>query len=363
MSYNSPVISDTPTLAAFCERISSSSFVALDTEADSLHAYPEKLCLMQVAIDGELALLDPLAGMDLSGLWSVFSSPRLILHGADYDLRLMHRTAGFVPREVFDTMIAARLLGFREFGLVVLLERIFGIKLEKGSQKANWAVRPLTPRMHEYALNDVRHLHSLSQYLESELASRGRKSWIEESCQKLIQVCVTPTAEDPDQVWRVKGCHRLSRHGMAVLRALWGWREDEARRTGRPPFFILGHEQMIAISAAAVDPTRGDAVSKALPSRWSPGKTARCKAAINRGFEEPVDRWPDYPKRTSTRWSDAERVRFEKLQKRRDEIAAGLDIDPTLIASRSVLVQLATDWDQHASELMNWQRELLGSRP
>jgi ribonuclease D len=123
----------------------------MDTEADSLHAYPEKLCLIQISISGADELLDPLAKMDLKPLLEVFRRHELIVHGADYDLRLLRKSCGFVPTTIFDTMLAARLLGCREFGLTNLVSKCLGVKLEKGPQKANWARRPLTERMEVYA--------------------------------------------------------------------------------------------------------------------------------------------------------------------------------------------------------------------
>src|ERR1043166_8261400 len=119
-------------------------WIALDTEADSLHAYPEKLCLLQISHEKGDELIDPLARMNLARLWPALAPHQLILHGADYDLRLLRKTHQFVPQSIFDNMIASRLLGDREFGLTNLVSKYLGITLEKGSQKADWARRPLT---------------------------------------------------------------------------------------------------------------------------------------------------------------------------------------------------------------------------
>lgn len=355
------MISDLQSLERLCGRIASSPFVALDTEADSLHAYPEKICLIQVAIEGEEVLVDPLASLDLTPLWRALRGRTVILHGADYDLRMLHRCAGFVPSATLDTMIAARLLGRKEFGLVSLADQMLGVKLEKGSQKANWAIRPLTEKMAQYALNDVRFLRPLSALLEAELARLNRLAWLEESCHRLIQTCTAPVEEDPNEVWRVKGCHRLSRRGMSVLRSIWHWRESEARNGNRPPFFILGHEDMIGIAGAATSPEADVSFAARLPQRWSGGKRSRCIAAIEAGLAEPPERWPDYPIKSILRWTDAEKVRFEKIQHIRDAAARDLELDPTLIASRAVLVQLATHWETAAASLMKWQLRLLES--
>jgi ribonuclease D len=138
------VIDSDGKLAEFLPVLRAADWVALDTEADSLHAYPEKLCLLQISTAAGDALIDPLSRIDLNPLWTELQRHRLILHGADYDLRLLRKNHSFVPNRIFDTMLASRLLGEREFGLGSLLQRHLGVTLEKGSQKADWSRRPLT---------------------------------------------------------------------------------------------------------------------------------------------------------------------------------------------------------------------------
>src|ERR1700720_381326 len=132
--------------------------VAIDTEADSLHCYREKLCLIQISSGECDYIVDPLANVDLEPLRHALAEKEMVLHGADYDLRLLRRDLNFVPRKVFDTVIAARLIGIREFSLAALVKKYFGVELTKGSQKENWAQRPLPARMAEYAINDTHYL-------------------------------------------------------------------------------------------------------------------------------------------------------------------------------------------------------------
>src|SRR4051812_46194969 len=143
--------------------------VAVDTEADSLHCYFEKLCLIQISIPGKDFLIDPLAPIDLLPLWQSWEGKELIFHGADYDLRLLRRVGAPRPARIFDTMIAARLSGLLEFSYAALMERFFDVKIAKASQKANWARRPLSPQMIEYAINDTHHLTALRDLLDAEL--------------------------------------------------------------------------------------------------------------------------------------------------------------------------------------------------
>src|SRR5437762_725185 len=197
--------------------------VAVDTEADSLHCYREKLCLLQVSLPGRDYIVDPLADIDLAPLRLALERSEIVLHGADYDLRMLRRGLDFVARRIFDTLIAARLLGIREFSLAALVKRYFGLELPKGSQKANWAHRPLPARMAEYAINDVRYLLPLAEELEAELDQYCRLDWLRQSCQRAIEQAGVQRVRDEDEVWRIHGSGSLRGREAAVLRALWQW--------------------------------------------------------------------------------------------------------------------------------------------
>ncbi|HMP82429.1 MAG TPA: HRDC domain-containing protein [Verrucomicrobiota bacterium] len=342
-------------LAAFLPVVRAADWVALDTEADSLHAYPEKVCLIQISTIAGDRLVDPLADIDLHPFLDALGSHALIMHGADYDLRLLEKHHKFIPGAIFDTMLAARLLGERQFGLQSLVEKFLGVKLEKGSQKANWARRPLTPRMLEYARNDTHHLKPLADRLKSELQEKHRLAWHEEMCARLIADCTQPRPVDTDGIWRVKGSHVLSRPALAVLRELWHWREAEAVAANRPPFFILQHEKLVELAAAAT----AQNIEPLLPNHLSDRRRAALLRAVKAGLELPANEHPHHPKRTSYRPSEAERRRYAEIEKRRDGRATKLGIDPTLIASRPMISELARDWNKHEPELMHWQRELL----
>ena len=340
----------------FLARVRTADWVALDTEADSLHAYPEKLCLVQLSDRAGDELIDPLAGVDLQPLWAELGRHELILHGADYDLRLLRKSQGFVPQKIFDTMLAARLIGAREFGLNHLVQQFLGITLEKGSQKANWARRPLTPRMEEYARNDTRHLKALSDRLRDELRDKGRLSWHEETCARLVVECAEIPAVNGDVVWRIKGSTRLGRPALAILRELWNWREQEAIRANTPPFFVLPHEMMSDLADAVA---RGQEADSLIPHRISPHRRKLLEQAIERGLQTAPGNHPHLLQRKVHHPDAGERRRFDEIQKRRDHWAAELGIDPTLIASRATLSLLAQDRERHVRELMNWQRALL----
>jgi ribonuclease D len=350
------VINTDAKLAAFLPAIKSATWLALDTEADSLHAYPEKVCLIQISTVAGDRLIDPLAGINLNPLFDALNAHELIMHGADYDLRLLRKHHEFIPSAIFDTMLAARLLGERQFGLGSLVEKFLGVKLDKGPQKADWARRPLTERMEKYARNDTHFLKPIADQLKSTLEDKGRLAWHQESCGRLIEesACLQPA--DPDSVWRVKGSHALSRHALAILRELWHWREEEAIAANRPPFFILNHEKLVDIASAAAE---HQPIEPILPPRMSPRRRDTLADAIKTALQLSTDRYPEILRRKFHRPTEMEMRRYSELEKCRNTRAHELGIDPTLIASRATLGELAHDWDKHAPELMNWQLELL----
>ena len=341
-------------LSAFLPRLNAAEWIAIDTEADSLHAYPEKLCLIQVSIADVDHLLDPLSGTDLQPAFDIFSQHQLIFHGADYDLRLFRKHCGFVPTAIFDTMFASRLLGAREFGLGNLVERYLGVKLEKGPQKANWARRPLTPRMEAYARNDTHFLKPIADILTAELKTQGRLEWHQQCCARLIADSTQILPPDPETVWRVKGSHQLSNQELAVLRALWHWREREAITANRPPYFVMPPDAMVAIS---IDAVAGNDLERAIPRYLT---SRRRKGVLDAAGEGIADNHPPGPLRhRGKRLTEGEKRRLHSLEDRRNQRATDLGIDPTLIAPRALLIALAGDWKEYERELMPWQRDLL----
>ena len=343
-------------LAEFLPRLKAAPWVALDTEADSLHSYPEKLCLVQLSIPGRDVLVDPLAGLNLRPLWTALAHRELLLHGGDYDLRLLYRGQGFTPAAVFDTMLAARLLGLKEFGLNSLVRRFLGVELEKGPQRADWSRRPLTERMITYARNDSHYLHPLSEVLRAQLTAQGRLEWHAQMCRQLIRDACRPPDSNGEDNWRIKNSDHLDPRAQAVLRELWHWREREARAANRPPFFVLSHDRLFDLAAAAA---QGQPYQHLIPPRYSPRRRERLEASLRHALSLPESAWPKPRQRVLLRLTQAQKRLLERLHERRDRAAARLGIDPTLIASRGTLTRLAVNWEQHAAELLPWQRELL----
>ncbi len=343
-------------LAAWLPKLRAAKWVALDTEADSLHAYPEKVCLIQISTADGDRLVDPLSKISLAPLLDALNAHELIMHGADYDLRLLRKHHEFTPSAIFDTMLAARLVGEWQFGLSSLVEKFLGVKLDKGSQKADWARRPLTEKMEIYARNDTHYLQPLAAKLKQELQRKDRLAWHQESCARLIAECSQPPVVDGDLAWRIKGSSHLNRPALAVLRELWHWREREAIAANRPPFFILNHEKLSDVASAA---TENQPVENLLPLRMSPRRREALLEAVRTGLAVPPVRQPEIIRHKCDRPNEAERRRYAELARRRDAHARKLGIDPTLIASKATLGDLARDWPRHAPELMSWQKDLL----
>lgn len=351
------MIENTEQLREFAKALNAAPWISLDTEADSLHAYPEKVCLIQISIPGKDVLVDPLALNDLSYLWRAIQGKQLTFHAADYDLRLLYRAYRFVPTSIFDTMLAARLLGYESIGLGDLVFRHFSIKLEKGPQKADWSKRPLSQRMETYARNDSHYLNGLEAIMSRELVAKDRLSWHQEMCSRLVAVSTRDEANDPDLVWRIKGSHRLDRRSLAILRAIWQWRETEAVASNTPPFFILSPEAMTGMSEAAA---AQDTFEHLLPRRFSSRRREGVMNAVHEALSLPQIKCPHMlPKPPVLRLNGEQKHRLLGLEEKRNKHAAALKIDPSLIASRAMLISLAAGADEARNSLMNWQRHLL----
>lgn len=344
----------------------------IDTEADSLHRYRERLCLLQWCEGDDVAVVDPLALADLSPVRPILEDPgrRKVLHGGDYDVRLFRREHGIAPKGLFDTMIAARLCGERAFGLSSLLERRLGVVLDKAHQRADWARRPLPERMLAYAAEDTRHLVSLARILETDLDRLGRKEWAEEEFRRLEDVRWSGAPEDPERFRRVKGGGSLDRRDLALLRAAWSWREERARRLDRPPFRVLREETLFEIARLRSFDRERLASLDGVPRAWREGGGG--VGALARALEEALALdtadLPEARPVERVRRDPAFEARVRALKARRDERAHALGLEPAVLASRGVLEALQRTLDGGGSpedipELRHWQRRVLGPLP
>lgn len=338
------------------------SFVAcsIDTEADSMHSYETKLCLIQFSIPGALAIIDPLT-IGEEGLAEfvryVDRFEVVWMHGADYDISLLNSTFSWVPRSIYDTQVAARLLGVGKFGLANLLEDEYGVKLSKQSQKADWSRRPLSDKMLEYAYNDVRYLIDLGEKYLARLREAGRLEWFLESCRAAQESVLTRSGKSEDDLWRINGWGRLSPKGLHFLKHLWMWRDDECKRLDRPAFKFLGNQEVINMAEQL---EAGKRVNP--PHYLRPGPVRRLHEAIEAAHLVEAKEYPVKHRRSDGPRLEIDENHLERIRRFRDEKAAQLGIEPTVIATRFAMERLASTnlaGGEKLDSLLNWQRELL----
>lgn len=343
-------------LARLTDRVRGADRVALDTEADSLHHYYQKVCLIQLTIDGEHHILDPLADMELTDFLEALADTPLILHGGEYDLRMMRSSMAFRPRrEVFDTLVAAQLLGYEKISLVDLVNGFFGTSLTKQGRKSNWARRPLSAAQLRYAIDDTRYLPDLADRLAGELADLGRTAWHREACERMIENTEHDNPRDPDALWRIKGHDRLERRELLLLRELWGWRESEAQRMDRPPFKVMANKLLVDLAVwAAAHPKAPLSCGPKLPRNLTGARFNSLEATIRRALAMPKSQWPDHRRNHVPRPNGPDiRPLVDRLRRESERIAQDLNLDPAVLAPRAAMVAVARHRPQSTEEIMS----------
>jgi ribonuclease D len=351
------------------EHLAAATRLAIDLEADSFHHYGDRLCLLQIATRKRVFLIDALAlgeGTLALAPYLVDQACEKVFHDADYDGRMILRNLGVRPSNIFDTMIAARMLGKQNVGLAPLLEEYFGVKLEKQYQKADWSHRPLQPALLEYAAADTTYLLPLRDKLEKELQKRGRLTWAREEFDLLVSG-LEPIPERTASFLKVKGAGKLYPRELAVLQALLEWRDTLARRKDVPPFKVIGNERLIKLSQDKPHSSRAVENSPQLTPKQKRLYGKAILRAVQEALEVPEDELPSYPQPVSRRPDHkAERV-MARLKAWRDRRAADLEMDPGVLLPNALLSQLARSRPETAEELegsgvlKDWQKELLGN--
>ena len=345
------------------EALAPEPLLALDTESNSLYAYQEQVCLIQIAAGEDIFLLDPLAVSDLSALGSLLANPSItiVAHGSDYDVRCLHRDYGFTVRSLFDTELAARFLGIPRTNLSSVLEGILGVGIPKSRalQTSDWGRRPLSQPAVEYAASDVQYLLKLAGDLQGRLATLRRLDWVTEECQRLEQVRQSPPDPPETAMLRVKGSSRLGHRDLAVLKELFLFREEEARRMDCPPFRVLTNEALLTLAGAPdleLHQVRG------LPGGIARRSGDLIREAIQRGTTGPEVLRP--ARARDNPWGPESNARLRSLKGWRTRHGALLDLDPALLWPAASLERLALHWngsaaqyiDGGAHEVRDWQR-------
>ena len=358
-----------PAVNAFTAEIAGARELALDTEGASFHRFIDRIYLLQLSTRDRHAVIDPLPIGTPEGLGALLESPdvEVVFHDADYDLRLLQQDYGWRISHIFDTRIAAQLLGYTAFGLAALLERFFDVKLDKKHQRADWSMRPLTADMLDYAAHDTRYLLELKDRMSAELERMGRMGWAREEF--LLLEGTRWADEEPGMGFlKMKGARDLNRRELAVLRELVPWRDKVAGSVDRATFRVLGNEQLLDI--ARTHPSTRDALAKikGMPRGILEQRGGELLDAVQRALAVPESELPRFPR--VARWDrdpdfDA---RVSALKTARDEAAKRLTLDPGVLCSRDRMELVArrnpgtVEELAEVTELRRWQvSELAGA--
>jgi ribonuclease D len=338
-----PWIRTPEALADLARSLEGCRTIGLDTESDSLYHHFEKVCLVQIATDrGDACLVDSLVLRDLSPLASAMADPGLVkvLHGADYDVTTLKRDFGFSFASIFDTMIAARLLGKGEIGLAAVARDELGTALTKTNQKDDWSRRPLSPEQEAYALADVLHLVKLRERLEAKLLAAGRLDWLREECEAVAALDAVVRKRDPEAYLGIKGARRLPPRALAALREIHAWRERRAEETDTPPFKILGNESLMRLAELRPKDAVGlRTVTGVLPRL---GRHAGdLVAAVRRAEDLPEAELPRVVRSPRPVVPDAVVRRVERLKAWRARKAAELAVEASVVLPQRLIDRLA----------------------
>lgn len=349
-------------LSALACQLAGSHTIALDTESNSFHHYPEQLCLIQIATRHKVVIIDTIYLRDLDPLRDILASISIkkVIHSADYDIRSLDRHSGLHIRNVFDTSIAARFTGISRLGLEALVRDLLGITINKSRrlQRCDWGRRPLSAEALEYAASDVRHLIALKEVLAQQLQTLGRETWVDEEFARIEEVRYAAPNLETAYLY-VKGSKDLDGHERAVLQSLVLFREEEARRQHRPPFFILPDATLIFLAAnPQADISEVPGLGRTGLKRFGQG----LQQALHDGMTaSPICR---PPRIKSVRASKEEVRRLRCLKEWRTSLGSSLSLDPSLLWPLGSLERLAKAPDTLRVELASddirrWQREVV----
>jgi len=359
------ILTTTSEVLDFAAELAGHETIAVDLEADSMHNYQEKVCLLQFTTPQRTVLIDPLELPDLDSLKSMFANPgqRKIFHAADYDIRSLGRDFDISVRGLFDTMISCQFLGEERFGLADVLKKYYGVELNKRFQRADWSLRPLSDEMIRYAAEDTRYLHDLAQLLEDKLREKGRLEWVKEECELLEQVRFS--SQQGPLFLRFKGAGSLKPRQLAALEQLLVWRDDEARRRNTPHYKVLGNKPLLELARLLPEGRNQLEGIDGLPPRLAGRYGGALLEQIGQALELAEGQLPTYPRSVRKEIDPAVEGRFTALKKWRTKIAAELQLDPGVLINNALLEEIATHNPRNEDALVatgllkHWQQQVL----
>src|SRR5216110_1111910 len=351
----------------FLDQIANVTELALDTEGASFHRFLDRIYLLQISTRNRSAIIDPLPIGSPAKLGELLqgNAVEVVFHDADYDLRLLHQDYGWHVTNIFDTRVAAQLLGIKSFGLAALLEQFFDVRLDKKHQRADWSMRPLTPDMLEYAAQDTRYLLQLRDHMKSELERRGRWHWAAEEFARL-EGTRWEAEEEMEGFLRMKGARDLTRRELAVLREVANWRNTVAAQLDRATFRVMGNEVLLELARRTPRSISELSAIKGMPRGMVERAGADITAAIRRGMEAPEAELPKFPRGQRLSKDRDFDDRVTRLKSVRDAAATRLELDPGVLCSRERLENVARSGAKRIEDLAavpdlrRWQIEEMG---
>jgi ribonuclease D len=344
-------------LASLCAVLDDGALVAIDTEFVREKTYYPQLCLIQVATREHAACVDCLAPLDLAPLVELLFRPdrAWVLHSARQDLEVIWQRAARLPPRLIDTQIGAALVGWPpQLGLEALLERTLHVTLGESFARTDWSRRPLPPAQLNYALEDVRHLLPAWDALERQLAELGRLDWLHEDCARAL---AEPPVPDAAAVWaRLKGVHGLPFAAQCAALELVRWRERAAQRADRPRRWLLEDDRLLALAAAL--PGTPDAIAELMPPKFVARNAEDIVAAVARRDEAEVQAIV----RANAAQQPPDKTKVKALQEDARKRAAGLGLEPEILATKRDLVALAAG-NPPAHLRAGWRAAALGLEP
>jgi ribonuclease D len=345
-------------------RLRTSPVVGVDTESDSLYVYFEKVCLLQFSTADADYLVDPLA-VDVTPLGDFFADERYekVFHAAEYDILCLKRDYGFTFTNLFDTMVAARVLGWGQYGLGPILESRFDVQLNKQMQRYNWGVRPLRAEAMDYARQDTHFLLPLRSLQLKELRAQRRLDEARQAFQRQTQVEPTPKVFDPEDFWRIRGARDLPPAEQAALRELYIFRDRCARESNRPAFKVINDAALIRLAQVHPTDRRSLGQVKGLSYLMRQHEGAKLLEAIAKGLSAPP---PCHPRNRHNHLSDETVALYEALRAWRNNLAKARNVEPDVILSNNTLMALAKKAPRTPQALAgvevldDWQRKTYG---
>ena len=353
-------------LAQLCRSLETEQKIAVDLEADSMHHFTEKVCLIQIGSSKGVFLVDPLQTDRIDLLAPVMADPLVekIMHGADFDVRSLDRDFGIRVSNLFDTEIACKIIGIRERGLAALAKEYCNADLDKKFQKTDWTRRPLTDDMLSYCAEDVAYLFRISDILKKSLLEKGRLEWVRQECEKQTRVRFEQNNDSPLFI-KFKGAGKMDSRTLTVLEYLLHMRMKIAEKKDFPLFKVMGADSLSRM--AWKKPVTKEMLKRsgALSDKQMSMYGNACIRAVKEALELPGPELFTYPKNRGTRVSDIEQKRIKALKKMRTKKSTAMEIEEGFLLNNALITVLAKTNPtrrEEVAEMENispWQAELL----